>query len=135
MKKFRSSTGCRYAAPPKAVFTPPPNQRQKPRMGYRQVLDVARPYLGERVGVYGDWSPLDGRRQLCAEVLDTDDPLAVQEYPRLIGSAPPAVRFAQGNSFGMKSRRAAGIEVCSARFGDACAALWCDSRQRGRDGY
>ena len=44
------------------------------QMDYREVLDVARPYLGELVGVYSDWTPLDGRRQLFAEDLDTDDP-------------------------------------------------------------
>lgn len=44
------------------------------QMDYLEVLDVARPYLGELVGVYSDWTPLDGRRQLFAEDLDTDDP-------------------------------------------------------------
>jgi homospermidine synthase len=35
---------------------------------------VARPYLGEIVGVYGDWTPLDGRGRLFPEDLDSEDP-------------------------------------------------------------
>ncbi len=43
-------------------------------MDFARVLDVAAPYLGEVVGVYGDWSPLDGRETLFPEDLDRDDP-------------------------------------------------------------
>jgi homospermidine synthase len=43
-------------------------------MDFREVLDVARPYLGEMVGVYSDWTPLEGRGALFHEELDTDDP-------------------------------------------------------------
>jgi homospermidine synthase len=38
------------------------------------VLEIATPYLGELVGVYGDWSPLQERGRLFAEELDRDDP-------------------------------------------------------------
>src|SRR5438477_1069017 len=30
-------------------------------MDFERVLEIARPYLGDIVGVFGDWSPLDGR--------------------------------------------------------------------------
>ena len=43
-------------------------------MDFARVLQIARPYLGEIVGVYGDWSPLDGRERLFPEDLDRDDP-------------------------------------------------------------
>ena len=43
-------------------------------LDFARVLDVARPYLGDVVGVYGDWTPLDGRERLFAEELDRDDP-------------------------------------------------------------
>lgn len=43
-------------------------------MDFARVLQIARPYLGEVVGVYGDWSPLDGRERLFPEDLDRDDP-------------------------------------------------------------
>lgn len=38
------------------------------------VLDVARPYLGELVGVYSDWTPLAGRSRLYPEAVDASDP-------------------------------------------------------------
>jgi len=43
-------------------------------MDFERVLEVARPYLGEVVGVYGDWTPLEGRERLFPEDLDRDDP-------------------------------------------------------------
>jgi homospermidine synthase len=43
-------------------------------MDFERVLDVARPYLGEMVGVRGEWTPLDGREHLFAEDLDREDP-------------------------------------------------------------
>ena len=38
------------------------------------VLEIARPYLGEVAGVYGDWTPLQDRDRPFAEELDRDDP-------------------------------------------------------------
>src|SRR5215472_16889822 len=43
-------------------------------MDFERVLEIARPYLGEVVGVYGDWTPLQGRESLFPEDLDRDDP-------------------------------------------------------------
>jgi homospermidine synthase len=43
-------------------------------MDFERVLEIARPYLGEMVGVYGDWTPLEGRERLFPEDLDRDDP-------------------------------------------------------------
>jgi homospermidine synthase len=43
-------------------------------LDYMRVIEVARPYLGEVVGVYGDWTPLDGRARLFPEELDREDP-------------------------------------------------------------
>jgi homospermidine synthase len=42
-------------------------------MDFARVLDVARPYLGEVVGIYGDWTPLADRARLFPEDLDRDD--------------------------------------------------------------
>jgi homospermidine synthase len=55
---------------------------QHPRAGlvdpdeldFREVLAVARPYLGEMVGIYADWTPLQGRSRLFPEDIDTEDP-------------------------------------------------------------
>lgn len=38
------------------------------------VLQAARPYLGQVVGVWGDWTPLRGRTALFAEAVDRYDP-------------------------------------------------------------
>jgi homospermidine synthase len=43
-------------------------------MDFERVLEIARPYLGDVVGVYGDWTPLQGRGRLFPEDLDRDDP-------------------------------------------------------------
>lgn len=43
-------------------------------MDFHEVLDIARPYLGEMVGVFSEWTPLDGRGQLFPEDIDADDP-------------------------------------------------------------
>lgn len=43
-------------------------------MDFARILEIARPYLGEMVGSYGEWSPLDDRERLFPEDLDRDDP-------------------------------------------------------------
>jgi len=41
---------------------------------YEAVMDVAEPYLGDLVGVYGDWTPLRDRNPRVVEAMDKDDP-------------------------------------------------------------
>ena len=41
---------------------------------YERILDTTRPYLGDVVGTYGDWTPLADRERLFSEELDRDDP-------------------------------------------------------------
>lgn len=41
---------------------------------YRRCLEVQTPYLGPVVGVYTDWTPLDGRPGLFPEDIDENDP-------------------------------------------------------------
>ncbi|MGH7054911.1 MAG: saccharopine dehydrogenase C-terminal domain-containing protein, partial [Stellaceae bacterium] len=43
-------------------------------MDFARVLDITRPYLGEMVGAWGEWTPLKDRERLFAEDLDRDDP-------------------------------------------------------------
>ena len=40
---------------------------------YRAILDFSRPYLGDVVGVYSDWTPLKGRAGLYPEDTDPTD--------------------------------------------------------------
>jgi homospermidine synthase len=41
---------------------------------FQRILEICQPYLGEVVGVYGDWTPLHDRERLFPEDLDRDDP-------------------------------------------------------------
>jgi homospermidine synthase len=41
---------------------------------HREIMAMARPYLGEMVGVYTDWTPVDGRGWLMDEAIDEADP-------------------------------------------------------------
>jgi homospermidine synthase len=41
---------------------------------HETVLEVAQPYLGELVGAYGNWTPLQGRSALFPDEVDRDDP-------------------------------------------------------------
>jgi homospermidine synthase len=43
-------------------------------LDHEVVLEVAAPYLGDVVGEWGDWSPLQGRSPLFAELKDESDP-------------------------------------------------------------
>ena len=43
---------------------------------FRRCLEIQTPYLGSVVGVYTDWTPLDGRGQLFEEKLNRRDPWA-----------------------------------------------------------
>ena len=41
---------------------------------FARILEIGAPYLGELVGVWGDWTPLQDRERLFPEDLDRDDP-------------------------------------------------------------
>jgi homospermidine synthase len=47
---------------------------------YETVLEIAKPYLGELVGVYSDWSPLIDRSQLFNEDIDESDPWQFKNF-------------------------------------------------------
>jgi homospermidine synthase len=43
-------------------------------MDFGEVMEVALPYLGDMVGVYSDWTPLQHRNTLFPEAVDAEDP-------------------------------------------------------------
>jgi len=43
-------------------------------MDFARILEICRPYLGEVVGIWGDWTPLTDREILFPEDLDREDP-------------------------------------------------------------
>ena len=49
-------------------------------LNYRRVLDIADPYLGDIVGEYSDWTPLEQRGWLFDEDLDRSDPWQFKNF-------------------------------------------------------
>ena len=47
---------------------------------FRRVLEIASPYLGEVVGAYGDWTPLQDRNLLFPEDIDEGDPWQFKNF-------------------------------------------------------
>ncbi len=59
-----------------------PNQGvvEPEEMDFQRILDLCRPYLGEVVGAYGDWTPLQDRGKLFPEDIDADDPWQFKNF-------------------------------------------------------
>jgi len=49
-------------------------------LDYETVSEIARPYLGELIGVYDDWTPLRDRSTLFNEDIDPDDPWQFKNF-------------------------------------------------------
>lgn len=47
---------------------------------FEDILQLTRPYLGEVVGVYSDWTPLVGRSWLFEEDIDRHDPWQFKNF-------------------------------------------------------
>ena len=43
-------------------------------------MNVARPYLGEMIGEYTDWTPVQGRGKLFPETFDAEDPWQFENF-------------------------------------------------------
>ena len=50
------------------------------QMPFAALIDLCRPYLGELVGVYSDWTPLRGRASLFPQDVDGDDPWQFRNF-------------------------------------------------------
>jgi homospermidine synthase len=57
-----------------AIENPDRGVVEPDEMDFARILEICRPYLGEVVGVWGDWTPLQDRERLFPEDLDRDDP-------------------------------------------------------------
>jgi homospermidine synthase len=49
-------------------------------LDHARVLEITRPYLGEVVGVYSDWTPLQDRGRLFAEAVDAECPWQFKNF-------------------------------------------------------
>ncbi|TWB12847.1 homospermidine synthase [Nitrospirillum amazonense] len=56
-----------------ALENPTQGPVEADEVSFERVMEIATPYLGPVVGVYTDWTPLDGRETLFPEDLDRGD--------------------------------------------------------------
>ena len=49
-------------------------------MDHQLLMDIARPYLGEIIGEYTDWTPIEGRGKLFPETFDAEDPWQFENF-------------------------------------------------------
>ncbi len=47
---------------------------------HRRILEICRPYLGDVVGVFSDWTPLVDRGRLFPEDIDPGDPWQFKNF-------------------------------------------------------
>lgn len=57
-----------------AIENPRRGVVESDEIDHERALEICRPYLGEVVGVYSDWTPLQGRGVLFPEDVDGSDP-------------------------------------------------------------
>jgi homospermidine synthase len=63
-----------------AIENPNAGVVEADNVDHKRVMEIARPYLGEVVGVYSDWTPLDGRGALFPEAVDSADPWQFKNF-------------------------------------------------------
>jgi homospermidine synthase len=63
-----------------AIENPKASIVEPEEIDFERILELVRPYLGEVVGIYSDWTPLAGRARLFAEDLDTADPWQFKNF-------------------------------------------------------
>lgn len=63
-----------------AIENPRSGVVEADQLDHKRVMEIARPYLGEVIGEYSDWTPLEGRNQLFPEELDSSDPWQFKNF-------------------------------------------------------
>jgi homospermidine synthase len=63
-----------------AIENPTAGVVEADNLNHARIMEVARLYLGEVVGVYSDWNPLEGRGVLFPEAVDQDDPWQFKNF-------------------------------------------------------
>ena len=63
-----------------AIENPQAGIVEADQLDHARILEIARPYLGELVGAYSDWTPLAGREALFPEPLDRSDPWQFKNF-------------------------------------------------------
>jgi len=63
-----------------AMENPDASIREPDEIDFARIMTICRPYLGEVVGCYSDWTPLHDRGRLFPEDLDRDDPWQFKNF-------------------------------------------------------
>jgi homospermidine synthase len=63
-----------------AIENPRRGLVESDEMDHGRILEICRPYLGEVVGAYSGWTPLQDRGKLFAEDVDSDDPWQFRNF-------------------------------------------------------
>jgi homospermidine synthase len=63
-----------------AIENPEAGIVEPDQMDHARILEIAKPYLGEMVGAYSDWTPLQGRGELFVEALDETCPWQFKNF-------------------------------------------------------
>jgi homospermidine synthase len=63
-----------------AIENPDAGVVEADSLDHARILEIARPYLGEVVGAYSDWTPLEGRGALFPEAVDASDPWQFKNF-------------------------------------------------------
>jgi len=63
-----------------AIENPRSGVVEADHMDHARIMEICRPYLGEVVGVYSDWTPLQNRGVLFAEPLDQSCPWQFKNF-------------------------------------------------------
>jgi homospermidine synthase len=57
-----------------AIENPKAGLVEPEQIDFERILEISAPYLGDMVGVWGDWTPLQDRAKLFEEDIDSSDP-------------------------------------------------------------
>jgi homospermidine synthase len=57
-----------------AIENPKAGLVEPEQIDFERILEISAPYLGDMVGVWGDWTPLQDRGKLFEEDIDSSDP-------------------------------------------------------------
>jgi homospermidine synthase len=63
-----------------AINNPDAGIVEPDELPYKTMLQICKPYLGRVVGVYTDWTPLEGRGVLFPEDVDASDPWQFKNF-------------------------------------------------------
>src|SRR5581483_958606 len=82
---YHNATGLQVTAPVLAgmiwaIENPARGIVEPDEMDHERILELTRPYLGEVVGRYGDWTPLHDRGWLFPEAVDESDPWQFKNF-------------------------------------------------------